>query len=462
MQEFQSRQIGDFLHFLKNARTRIDQKIVHCDCNPEGPGTSVMELSGIFAATRFLTDFRLIGRMRENYPLPLFVLQSAFFANTNNGPDSFLYLLIYAIWEESLLRQELSMSMRLFMLQVVSYFMSEMHFAIHQLKEQRTLRVTEKKTAHSSHVTVATFSKLKRMILTVLGQISAINFFPRRPGLDRLGSHVEENSIRIIRQRCCSNNQAETVFRAVARLECIKSRLPALGYQPQLSSRANLGGVRIADDGMSTQPAEVSPIQIVHSILCGLGHEIRQADAGIVPFEQAIQWILDLAVSPPPGSGHFCGDASGSQILARLIAFRSERSLREKEQAPSSAEVRRTRTWTVDDLERLKEAMKEGERDFSKLGAQFPNKSVKCIQKKYRELLRFESSRRPWTFNKDHRLLEWVAKCGRRWRQAEAEFKWRSEGLLRQCLTFCSPSAVGRHTYHSNKKNLVQIVSETS
>jgi hypothetical protein len=85
------------------------------------------------------------------------------------------------------------------------------------------------------------------------------------------------------------------------------------------------------EDEMSTQPAEVSPLQIVHSILYGLGHEIRRTDAGIVRFEQAIQWILDLAISPPPGSGHFCGDASGSQILTHLIAFQWQRSLREEE-----------------------------------------------------------------------------------------------------------------------------------
>jgi hypothetical protein len=56
--------------------------------------------------------------------------------------------------------------------------------------------------------------------------------------------------------------------------------------------------------------------------------------------------------------------------------------LREEEQNPSSAEFRRTGTWTVDDLERLKEAIEERERDFNKLGTQFPNKSVKYIQRK--------------------------------------------------------------------------------
>jgi hypothetical protein len=184
----------------------VDQKIVHCDCNPQGPGTSVTELSRSFSATRFLTDFNPIGRMQDSYPLSLFTLQNVLFASTNSRPDSFLYLLIYAIWEKSPLNQELSMSMRSFMLQVIFYFMYEMHFTIQQLKEQRTLCVTEKKTALSSDVTFAALSKLKRMILTVLGQIHAISFFPGRLGLDRIGSHIEENYIEIIRQRCCSNN----------------------------------------------------------------------------------------------------------------------------------------------------------------------------------------------------------------------------------------------------------------
>jgi hypothetical protein len=92
------------------------------------------------------------------------------------------------------------------MLQVVLYFMYEIHFAIQQLKEQRTLRVTETKTALSSDITFATLSKPKRMILTMLGQIYAIGFFPSRLGLDRIGSHIEENYIGIIRRRCCSND----------------------------------------------------------------------------------------------------------------------------------------------------------------------------------------------------------------------------------------------------------------
>jgi hypothetical protein len=77
----------------------------------------------------------------------------------------------------------------------------------------------------------------------------------------------------------------------------------------------------------------------------------------------------------------------------------------------------------MDDIEKLKGAIEQGERDFTKLGAQFPDKSLKCIQKKYRELLRFESSHRSWSFDEDCRLFDWVAKCGQRWRHPEVEFR---------------------------------------
>jgi hypothetical protein len=222
-----TRQIGDFLHFLKNARTRIDQRTIHCICSPLGSGVCLAELCRIFGPARFLTDWSPLGRMRDSYPMSLFTIQNALFAGTCAGPDAFIYLLVYALWQESLLNKEIATSMRLFMLKVVFYFMYEMHSAIQHLRERRALRVTEKKTNLSSDVTFATVPRLKRMILTVLGQIDAIVSFPESLGLDRIGSHIEENYIGIIRQHCFSNNQSETVFRAVARLEFVKSHLPS-------------------------------------------------------------------------------------------------------------------------------------------------------------------------------------------------------------------------------------------
>lgn len=62
----------------------------------------------------------------------------------------------------------------------------------------------------------------------------------------------------------------------------------------------------------------------------------------------------------------------------------------------------------------------------------FPDKSPRCVGKKFREVLQFESSRRPWTRDEDHQLLVWVAGHGKRWKEAEVQFRWRSEGHLRE------------------------------
>jgi hypothetical protein len=84
----------------------------------------------------------------------------------------------------------------------------------------------------------------------------------------------------------------------------------------------------------------------------------------------------------------------------------------------------------------MRDAIKNGAHDRSELELVFPDKSSSCIQKKFRELLRFENFRRPLMYDEDHRLLEWVASHGRRWKQAEGQFKWRAEGDLPQRYEF--------------------------
>jgi hypothetical protein len=215
----------------------------------------------------------------------------------------------------------------------------------------------------------------------------------------------------------------DTMFRAVARLEFVKARLPSLGYQSRSPSRANLGGVRITEEGLSIEPANLSPLQVMQSILLGLGCEIRQMGVVIVPFDSAVQWIIELAITAPTGLCRFCGDASGSQILTRLMTFRSEESATDVARADTSGRARQTRMWSVQNIERMRDAIKNGAHDCGELEPFFPDKSLSCIQKKFRELLRFENSRRPWTYDEDHRLLEWVASHGPRWKQAEGQFK---------------------------------------
>ena len=130
--------------------------------------------------------------------------------------------------------------------------------------------------------------------------------------------------------------------------------------------------------------------------------------------------------------GWFSGGTSGSQILDRLVAFRPEGAPVVPPQIPGASRTRRTRSWSVRDIERLREATERGAHSLDELIPLFPDKSPRCVGKKFREVLQFESSRRPWTRDEDHQLLVWVAGHGKRWKEAEVQFRWRSEGHLRE------------------------------
>jgi hypothetical protein len=135
----------------------------------------------------------------------------------------------------------------------------------------------------------------------------------------------------------------DTIFRAVARLQFVKSRLPSLGYQSRPPSRANLAGVWTTEEGLSIEAVNLSPLQVVQSIVLGLDCKIRQMGVVVVPFDQAVQWIIELAITAPTGPCHFCGDASGSQSLTRLMPFRPEESATNVTQADTSRRARQTR-----------------------------------------------------------------------------------------------------------------------
>jgi hypothetical protein len=96
---------------------------------------------------------------------------------------------------------------------------------------------------------------------------------------------------------------------ATVRFEFMKSHLPLLGYRRQLSSRANLGGVKITDEGKLPVPAGLLSLQVAQSVLYALGCGIRRLDMELIPFKE---------VRAPIKPCQLCRNASGRQILTHL------------------------------------------------------------------------------------------------------------------------------------------------
>jgi hypothetical protein len=255
--------IGDFLHIHKNARTRLFKRNVHYNGQSSGSGTNITDLARVLGPSKYLSDLSSIGRMRDVYPLALFTIENALHVSQNGNVDSFIDLVIYSLWQAAVVNKFLSGAMRQILLGVVFYLIWENHHLITSLRRNGTLTVEEKRTTSTYEVTLAALGKMRRMLATILAQIHVIRFHTDGFGLDRIGSHVEENYVGTIRQRCHHDHRHETIFRAVSRMEFVKSHIPDLGVGCRLSSRASFGGVRITGDGYSHIPFE-SPAQLAN------------------------------------------------------------------------------------------------------------------------------------------------------------------------------------------------------
>jgi hypothetical protein len=70
-------------------------------------------------------------------------------------------------------------------------------------------------------------------------------------GLDRIGSHTEENFIGRVRSTCHGNNRLDNVQHQVARFEFARSQLSVLGIERKIAKRFNLGGIStVRSDGV--------------------------------------------------------------------------------------------------------------------------------------------------------------------------------------------------------------------
>jgi hypothetical protein len=321
--------------------------------------------------------------MLDAYPLALFTIKNVLRVSQDNSVDSFIYLVIYSLWQSALLKKSFSKEMRQILLEVVFCLIWEDYCLILSLRRSGRLTVGEKRTVNSCDGTLAPLGKMRRILITILVQINAIRFHSDTLGLDHIGSHIGENYIGTIRQRCRHNHKHETVFRAVSRIEFVKFHMPDLGFVCQLSSRANLGGTRLTSSGYSNVSFE-SPVQLADSFLLCLRLSAPSIWPKVVPPDDIIHWMIDVALNAPSGAIPFCSVVGRAQIVSRLLLFRPSTQI----QAVGSkliAHLAQSRTWSIPELQLVKGAVSAGVHDISTLEFALPAKRRKQVAKKFRD-----------------------------------------------------------------------------
>jgi hypothetical protein len=93
--------------------------------------------------------------------------------------------------------------------------------------------------------------------------------------------------------------------------------------------------------------------------------------------------------------------------------------------------VAQSRTWSIPELQPIKDAVHAGVHDVSILEFALLAKRRKQIAKKFRGLLALESANRPSAFEEECKPVAWVHTNGRKWQQTEKVFACRAQQHLR-------------------------------
>ena len=193
-----------------------------------------------------LTDRSSLAKMRDCHPLNIFTISNSLKIFQKLEKDTFLFFILFSIWNECVLNMAFSIKLRIFLFEIIL----RIFIKVENYITNNTLGkfVGFKKSESKPFVFFVNPNKIKRVILTMLGQIAILLKKNPKIALDRAGSHVEENFIGTIRDLCNGDNQWTTVKHNLSRYEYILRYSENKFYKPQ-RKRANMGGIPINIDG---------------------------------------------------------------------------------------------------------------------------------------------------------------------------------------------------------------------
>ena len=256
-------QIGDFLHFLKNGRSKIlNKKIV---INPENTDDFIdfLELLQDKVIFNYIKDTSTLAKMRDEYAINLFNFQIALYISSKYSATTFVYFLIYSLWCESILNPSFSNQTRVYFLRIVYEFFKSILLKYDQFQFNSNVKL--KSGDPNSFVFFCPKHKIQRILNTLLVTINEIKNAKSIIGIYRLGSHCIENFIGRIRMLCRHDNRFNTVLHNLARYEFILHQC----YKNHIvfnKKHTNPGGATTRPDG-SIFNEESSPKVIVKELL---------------------------------------------------------------------------------------------------------------------------------------------------------------------------------------------------
>ena len=308
--------LSDFLHILKNARTRLLFSMIKVNPFDESPPIHVEILEEILHLGNPLTEKSSLAKMRDQYPLNIFTIYNAIILINNGENNAFYYVLLYALWNEALTNPKLAKNTRFYLLQVVLICFIKMYNLY--VKNKFTETVSENNTQKKLYVTFCTKSKMIRIIITLIAVCSEfIKENNSNCGLDRLGNHPIENYIGLIRSLCNSDHRYETVIHNVSRHILVNSFEQINPIHKR--KRANLGGLILNNEGINVDFG-IQPQKAANIILSSINLAPIDNENDLISF---INNLIKLTEYAPYLKKKIPSSISGASILTRIVSFNS-------------------------------------------------------------------------------------------------------------------------------------------
>lgn len=326
----ENRVVSDFLHLLKNARSRM----INGRVSLFGTGIcpfKAADMNEKLALGAALTDNTSKGRMRDSYALQIFTLENFLRLVNSQAIHMAFYILPYALWNSVVNNAEMSCQMRreflVTCLEIFTMYMTRM-------RDVDSSVVSINKNNGELIQFACSENHARRALNTLIVLLMEIERHPDDLALDRLGTHPLECRFGSIRMLCRSKHCWKRVHRAFSTVVTVNDMTTVLGRPIVVRERVNLGGVKInGETGGIYVEAHHKPIEQVYEDVAAV---LSNRKEGILDTGTTVDVTSEIAdfvnyIGSFVECCRQCGardpklyhgtQVSNTTIMARLIAF---------------------------------------------------------------------------------------------------------------------------------------------
>lgn len=394
--------VSDWLHLMKNARTKLFGRKVFMNPQSLDSCATMDGIAASFETSPTFTDDSPLGKMRDSYPLDLFTLQRAFVLyQQQDNLSNFLYLFVFGLWSEALENRHFHPMTRVLILETLMTFFYAQYSLLQPGMHHPA--ILQKRSGESDFVTFAPENKLKRYICTLSGQIVGLHLDDPDLGIDRIGSHTEENFIGNVRTICHGDHRWCTVLHQLARFEVARSLLTTLGIERKIAKRVNLGGISLGRTDVVDVVLEGTSSDFAAELLAfagisgwTIGGKGSDAFTPCNFIEQI--WALMECAPLETQVGALDPSIQNNTILTRYRAFQSgpqEGPASEELPPPVPESASRPSAWSREERQRIMHLIYHRVQDFEEICGYFPGRTARAVQRQLDRVYK-EMCYRPW------------------------------------------------------------------